>query len=250
VDEAKPTRFEECILCGSATAPKSKEDVLPNWIRDFAVSEGDGRPFVGSRRGQPYSGKRPPAIVTRAVCIECNGWMNKTFEIPAKPILIPLFRGQPHVLSPAEQQTLACWITKSVLMRAASDFTPHDLMPMSEYQRFRKSGIPATEARVLIGALAQPGEPIPLGPSLGTFPARLTTQTARPAGKWVAYRNELVIGRLVIQYVQVLDGNVYRSVAEVRRLLVKIWPGPGGPVTWPPPQLITHENARMVSTIT
>lgn len=89
------------------------------------------------------------------MCIACNGWMNTTFENPAKPLLIPLFAGEPLRLTPAAADVVARWAGKTVLIHAAHDRTSAGLIPPDEYRRFRAEGTPAGNCRILIGTVAE-----------------------------------------------------------------------------------------------
>jgi hypothetical protein len=68
------------------------------------------------RRGNAFTAK------VRKVCSDCNnGWMSN-LEGRAKPILVPLFRGEQFTLEAEAQSILAGWIAKTTI--AADTFYP------------------------------------------------------------------------------------------------------------------------------
>jgi hypothetical protein len=106
-----------CPLCGSS-GRRNREDALPSWVLRYAEMQ-PGGPYVGAAYGRPYSGRRPPAFRV-PVCTSCNGWMGRTFEEPAKRLLIPMFEGLAQTLKSDSQRVLAQWIAKSALMQSFS----------------------------------------------------------------------------------------------------------------------------------
>ena len=52
----------------------------------------------------------------RHVCKTCNEtWLSNNVEVPAKPILIPLIKGERVDIDSAAQKILATWAAKTVM---------------------------------------------------------------------------------------------------------------------------------------
>lgn len=144
----------KCPLCGSS-GPRNLEDALPSWVRKYAEKQ-PGGPYVGTAYGRPYSGKRPPAFRV-PVCVSCNRWMGRTFEEPARPVLIPLFQGHPQTVLPDDQRIIARWMAKSALMQELFDGVK-GRVPTAVYRTFRRTGEPPADCRVFIGRYADNGK--------------------------------------------------------------------------------------------
>jgi hypothetical protein len=230
----------KCPLCGSS-GPRNLEDALPSWIRKYAEKQ-PGGPYVGTAYGRPYSGKRPPAFRI-TVCVSCNRWMGRTFEEPARPVLIPLFQGHPQTLLPDDQRVIARWMAKSALMQELFDGVK-GRVPTEVYRTFRQTGEPPADCRVFIGRYADNGKLPSTPPSSTPLPARPpTSQRAPPRIQWEAITPSPILGFLVAQFLLPLTANRFVSVAAQRGLVIPIWPISGRPVHWPPEQSFTVQNA-------
>src|SRR5712691_7894058 len=118
-----PKKQRYCIFCGGAGL--SKEHVWPVWTQDYM-------PFThiekSMRREDFDNNKQVTRVMTtqqqghmsttkaRVVCKRCNnGWMSR-LEKKAKPILIPLIRGEKKTLDKESQKIVAAWIAKTVMV--------------------------------------------------------------------------------------------------------------------------------------
>jgi hypothetical protein len=214
-----------CPVCGQ-TETLNIEDVLPQWVRRHATSVAAGAPFTGTlASGAPFNAP-VPFQVTVKVGQNCNEWMGKTFEAPAKPLLAPLLDGAAHTLTSADQELIGRWVAKTALMNSLAH-PPHP--DLAVYQAFRRSGNPPPGSRLLLGFYSSPG----------VLPK--TCQGFRYPGPGTAPRGTLeflpfnvMIGQLVIVFCLPLQGPPVRTVAEARGALIEIWPPTGLPITWPP----------------
>jgi hypothetical protein len=230
----------KCPLCGNSE-PRNLEDALPNWIRNYAERQ-PGGPYIGTAYGRPYSGKRPPAFRV-PVCVSCNNWMGSTFEESARPILIPLFQGQPQIIEPEDQRLIARWMAKSALMQELFDGVK-GRVPIEVYRTFRQTGEPPADCRVFIGRYADNGR-LPVAPSSSAnMPTKLPMDQQSPGRlRWEAITPSPILGFFVGQFLLPLTANRFVSVAAQRGLVIPIWPLPGYAVHWPPEQSFTAQNA-------
>lgn len=228
-----------CPLCGSS-GPREREDALPNWIRRYAEKQ-PGGPYVGTAYGRPYSGRRPPAFRV-PVCASCNRWMGRTFEEPAQSALVPLLKGYPHTLLPDGQRVIARWTAKSALMQALFDL-PEDQALLEVCRTFRATGEPPVGCQVFIGRYADSGR-LPSTPAPSPPVAKPPTHQQAPSGaRLEAITFNPILGHFVAQFFLPLTVSRLESTAARLGLVIPIWPLPGHPVTWPPEQSFTVENA-------
>ncbi len=129
------------------------EHVLPHWLTDFFLNDLGQRTFdthivtPDNEERRRWENKEMDLTVRR-VCGGCNGgWMSE-LEGKAKPVLLPLLRGEnlPITLSAEEQDLLGVWVYKTALMVdfylsgvTAREYRP---IPGNAYRRFYRSRIP------------------------------------------------------------------------------------------------------------
>jgi len=121
----KPLEIPKCIFCG-ALPPLTGEHVFPRWSHQYLPPETQKN--YESLRGvrNPHDLKhyeiiRPGDIrhwTVKCVCHpRCNnGWMRTQIEDTAKPILIPLIRGEECRIFPADQARLAAWAVMKAMV--------------------------------------------------------------------------------------------------------------------------------------
>jgi len=119
----------KCIFCGiegsqTSEGALTKEHVYSNWTRRFvprtlkkfkslrAAARTDHTQFVYINR--PGDIRDWQVLCVCAVCN--NGWMRQQIENPARPIMIPLIRGEPVRLSPDQQQIVATWAVAKAMV--------------------------------------------------------------------------------------------------------------------------------------
>jgi hypothetical protein len=104
-----------CLFCEGT--PVSLEHVWPEWTAavwvDAPSYTHDYKSGDELIRSWPALG---PDVTAKVVDKNCNdGWMS-TLETRAKPLLVPMARGESVRLDEAEQKILALWALKTVLM--------------------------------------------------------------------------------------------------------------------------------------
>lgn len=120
-----PKRKSVCIFCGVG-GRLTKEDIWPTWLTQYVPRNLTSHTAMSAivhpthsdvsreaRDGDPRSRR------VRFVCAKCNnGWMSQLQE-KAKPILLPLIKGDKIVLGYDKQQFVAAWCAMSAM---TSDF--------------------------------------------------------------------------------------------------------------------------------
>ena len=133
-----------CVFC-CAEGGLTNEDVLPRWLLraldDTSVTgtvvyrQSKGRPgdvpAVHSRHGKSLETR------ARAVCGTCNNsWMSQ-IEQSVSAILLELVQGRRVLLSCEEQEALARWSVKTILMLQHTHKRSHQVViPPSDYVAF------------------------------------------------------------------------------------------------------------------
>jgi hypothetical protein len=132
LDAHRPRPWKQttkCIFCGvdaskTAEGALTKEHVYSNWTRRFvprnmkmfrslrATALPDRTDFVfAKRRGDIRNWQ------VLCVCAACNnGWMREQIENRARPVMIPLIKGQYVRLSPHQQQIIATWAAMKAMV--------------------------------------------------------------------------------------------------------------------------------------
>jgi hypothetical protein len=221
-------------LCGDASEPKNIEDALPQWLRKFAAAQGQER-FIGTAYGKPFNGALPPAARV-STGKYCNSWMGDTFDVPAKPLLLPLMLGERCTLLPGEQELIARWIAKTALMTELALGTA-GRVPDRVYHGFRRSGYPPPQSRVLLGCYSDGGLIPDTPPNRISVLPQQPTLASLPSGHWSQAASSPIIGSLAAQFVLPLSNPRFRSIAERQGFLVTIWPPTNREMQWPPPAL-------------
>jgi hypothetical protein len=172
-----------CVFCG-AEGGLTNEDVLPRWLlralEDASVTgtvvyrqskgcPGD-EPAVHSRHGTSLEAK------ARAVCGRCNSsWMSQV-EQSVSGILPQLVKGRRALLDRKDQEALARWSVKTILMLQHTHKRSHQVViPPSDYAAFFTEKAP--------GPLMKSWQPAPSHPEEGTAPRRQSSSWPR-TGTW------------------------------------------------------------------
>lgn len=225
-----------CILCDQRKR-RSREDAVPLWVQKL-LAEGTEGPYEtvvdGVRTRTPSA--RVPRSVTRRPCIDCNGWMNRTFEQPAQPFVSRLILGETIDLDAADQRTVGTWCAKTLLMmrltRSPPKAPPHSApqFPEQEYRYLREAGEPSERVRVWIGAYA-PKETDVLVPHLLT-PSPHRNHLFNGAVQPSTVQLKHLVVQLVFGEADAVRG--FQSQPETLGLLLPVWPAGSATITWPP----------------
>jgi hypothetical protein len=132
LDAHRPQPWKEttkCIFCGveASQTPEGSlthEHVYSNWTRRFVART---MKSFRSLRATAYPDRTAFVFVNRpgdvrdwkvlCVCASCNnGWMRHQIDDRARPIMIPLIKGQQIRLSPDQQRTIAAWAAMKAMV--------------------------------------------------------------------------------------------------------------------------------------
>ena len=187
--------------------------VLPSWL-DTAFPE------------------HPPLAAERALaCKRCNrGWISD-LEERAMPLVEWLTGGRPFMLGQQNQETVAMWGTKTILVLQA--IRDPDLLPVGAYRGLHGGQSPPDGFRVAIALRAREGR----------WPYRFAAQgSATTLREWDVlptypdtaidhYRAELCLGQLVIRCAA--NFTPHARPVDHGRAATEIWPT-GAPLQFPP----------------
>jgi hypothetical protein len=127
-----------CIFCPNPA--NSREHIWADWLKDYVprtqINHGQARTWIHEdgrqdrvvqhRSGDPRSRK------LKIVCTACNNnWMSRIQE-RAKPILIPLIRGDACTLDAEAQRVLSGWAALLVMI---DEYTHRDWVSVSAADR-------------------------------------------------------------------------------------------------------------------
>ena len=214
-----------CPLCLSRPA-NTKEDILPQWVREIVLHS------FGPSDGE----QRPPRIVM-PLCITCNATLNNRFEIPAQPILAPLFRGEDATLTPSQQAVASSWIIKGELLMffwRAHEHPEHpnaDMFRQIVVDMMTRSG-PPHQTSIRLGRVDPRENPRPAGTSAGLLPLAVPQSLMHSVS---------TTGPVFWEAVVAADGELDEFIAGTEDChdLVRLWPPSVTPISWPPSSTLT-----------
>jgi hypothetical protein len=171
-------------------------------------------------------------VQIRRVCASCNnGWMSR-IEAAAKPVLLPMIRGEAKVLSAGEQFEVARWGYMKGLVAGAA-MKQFETAYAARWFYDRKTAPPDC----VVSLAAYPGSRHSLYMSAGPHKSTVRIDGREPRPNHIAYTATLCIGHFVIQ---VFDHQIEGATLEPagpRRLLTQVvWPQASRTVAWPPPK--------------
>jgi hypothetical protein len=220
-----------CPLCCLDNLELTTEHIIPSWLLRAASAE-TALTVVQRRTTMVLLNE-----LTVEVCDGCNRWMNERCEQPARPILLDLMAGRPHVLSRKDQKRLATWFEKTFIM---IDLINDPAMPRPNpaHAEFRQRASPRPGARYWIGQM---------GERVGR-PPWATSNPAPPADHLLprrSYSRALAIGDVFVKMARAPGGHVpaIYEHAWLTTFLRPMYPS-FGPMTWPPPWTMDVEIAR------
>lgn len=145
-----------CIFCGEGKL--SKEHIWANWLREYIprplekhkvrsalIMPDDIKEKVQVRSGDPHSRR------IRCVCRGCNnGWMSQLQEL-AKPVLIPLIKGQATIINRKNARLLAGWASMFVMV---AEFMNSEMVAVPAQDRawLRLHKTPPSHWRIWVGS--------------------------------------------------------------------------------------------------
>ncbi|WP_405459690.1 hypothetical protein OG786_20905 [Streptomyces sp. NBC_00101] len=225
-----------CVFCGGT--PLTKEHVLPRWLKvalDPSVRR--FRYIRLSEEGLQRHDAPPLNDQVKVVCSECNsGWMNQ-LEESVRHFLPALIQGTACTLDAAEQQALATWTLKTLLMFQYTHRPGvRTVIPSEDFVRLRELRQPTLSMLGRLGFMNYP--PDDSEPLVDT----LCQVYGAPEAGGVAWIGTLKIGCMVAQIIRAPDLPEGRTLPPFESLpsLRPIWPQEEH-VVWPLPAAIPHQ---------
>lgn len=228
-------RFPPCVFCGGSDTPQHKEDILPKWIaRPWPKS------FIrvkGINSDREFGARGHLGLVVRGPCQRCNNtWMSE-LESAAKPLLLPMMKGEPTALAPEDQGTIVTWLTKTCMMMdlAASDRARKHFRPRDLARFFADRSVPANTS-VYLGAYDMQHVGVKTRDYTMTFDA---PGRHLGMGEIAAYSGTIALGRAVLQLFSWHRPEGYLKPLPFtpplfwESVLTTIWPV-GQTYRWPP----------------
>jgi hypothetical protein len=223
-----------CPICLTRRA-NTKEDILPQWVREIVL-----------KSFGPGKGRQLPPRIVMPMCDTCNGTLNGRFEIPARPILAPLFRGEIATLTPSQQSLASGWIIKGELLMFFWRAHEHPEHPHAETIRrivveMMECGLPPNQTTVRLGRVDPRENPRPAGTTDGLLPAAVpqslmhSVSTTGPVFWEAAVGVEVELGAFI-------------AAAEDGHHLVRLWPPSVLPIKWPPAKTLTFGQVEAMRT--
>lgn len=242
--------MRHCVFCGY-DGKLHAEHAWPAWIRDVlpdgAVKGYSQQHRVAVGTGEvteitPLMRHKAADRKVKVVCQDCNGGWMSDLEVAAKPVLVPMIRGEQT--EPVDQTLLSFWAAKTAMM--LQFMHPEELrgIPVAHYQHVYEQHEAPQDMRVWLTAATErfyrtahymrayrlPG---------AAPPWTLVPGVQRPPD---AYTSVMVIGRLVISLVGwMIPGWEFTTAPDdpwrtARRC---IWPPQSDGWTWPPEAALT-----------
>lgn len=248
-----------CIFCGSESDKLTKEHVWPQWLRKYpayenvrsqlgprpgwsdyeVVTDADGR-FVSVAKPRPGLIPILPEVTVKIVCARCNnGWMSK-LETDAGGLIQRLMADERIDLSPAEQELLALWVAKTMLVYSKCREPINQPFADADFRALYRTRKPPDRAMLWIGRSDAPHaqvamslEPILWAPKEAT-PAEVAVMQPTTANVYLAAHGVVFIGHFFPAFEE-FDEVARRMLSfapNARIGLQRLWPMRGR-VRWP-----------------
>lgn len=248
-----PQGLAACIFCGGK--PTTWEHVWPRWSHRYLTK--DKRKWH-ARHAVEYRDRFEQRIVkhggdphdwqVKCVDEQCNnGWMRR-LENAARPIMIPLLRGDDNrrYLGKKEQTILAAWIALKTMIQEHEPLGDRISHPLQLRRMWKKQLAPSRTWRIWIGRYDV------LGASRlwTSYPMLLIPNSVarrRKSDAATYYNSQVatyVIGKLFIHLLRTPHQNLvrqWRFHRSVAPKLCQLWPLTGFDVVWPPNPLTDIE---------
>jgi hypothetical protein len=204
----------------------TKEHAIPQWVsKDLGVIRVDPMTKGSGAVVRPMNGLD---VVVKDVCASCNGgWMSKLevgFQHSVSGILTG--QGMPITITPAEQDVLALWATKTgyMITTGTAFATGGAVVPPEHLTTLYRSRRPPANTSVLLGAVD----------AQGTLISWTKPTTFSEGTDWIGYDIPFSVGHALFVVHHWSSPKSYRLDAAVAARLLTIWPPTGAPVVWPP----------------
>jgi hypothetical protein len=250
-----------CIFCG-VVGRLTKEHIWANWLKAYipkdmvnyqagtVTVDGLGRPLL--ERGKTVAGD-PHSLRVKCVCEACNnGWMSRLQE-RAKPVVLPLIKGETTTLTRRKQELASAWIAMAVICAEFGDRSRVAVQPEDRQWLMTRRMPPATGWKIWIGRHQR--SRLIRRPHLTHYALRVVEQETgeRPFRGMPFFNTQAttyVVGEL---HVHAISSAWPRCVSEWRfphpysLRLRRIWPPRSIDVRWPPKASLSNEEASFIS---
>jgi hypothetical protein len=248
--QRKPQR--KCIFCGEGGThgnPMTQEHLWPEWMHEYlpnvpgAHTQAGRRDFTGGRLIAAHKIRQGHVFVRafRVVCKRCNtGWMSG-IETAAKPILIPLLRGQRIKLLRNDKRALAAWVALKTMVYDCKD-QKQAVLDQFARDDFREQGKLPRGLHIWIGAHD-------LSDWYAQINYRSVLANLNPETPRTGFRNVQTtafgIGHLfTLTFVTALDEFKFKPIGY-KRVLRELWPLRDPPIMFPLPNISEAEVGRL-----
>lgn len=226
--------FERALLClFCPNLADSREHLWSSWMNEVLPTKAPGSTtYTLDREGEDsksWLSPKPATHTVKVVCETCNtGWMSK-IEARAKPIMVPLLRGEERELHKADQEALAAWAYLKTVI--AEHLNPRTATIPELHRRWLHDHVlPPTGVFVFVAAaeLEKHSDTFYLNKKL-----RIDHGPPLPPEESNGYVATMAIGQLVLQ----IGGTLFEKVEMVHqapfdKLVNRIWPFQKA-ISWP-----------------
>jgi hypothetical protein len=248
-------RYPTCIFCQRNDSEPSKEDVIPKWI---------ARSFPGEKKAKftsltgAFPGAESPEMEFGAVgkfgweiagpCTRCNNTWMSDLENAAKPIMLPLMRGEASMVDATQLIVLARWTLKTTMMY---EFLRYEsgryFTKRNRFDFFKSRTIPPHTFMYAARYLGSSAHYSIGGPMLISFPA---TTTQVPGYSAATAVGELALQVLTFKPPDRVDPGLRVNIPKRSDAVHKpVWPiGLGW--SWPPAVALDDEGFKRFATRT
>ncbi|MFD7735969.1 hypothetical protein ACFV6F_36970 [Kitasatospora phosalacinea] len=230
-----------CAFCGGR--PLSNEHILGQWLRTAFPPEDlvNGIHYRANAATTHQHAQGLLKATVKAVCEPCNnGWMSE-LESGVKPFLPEMINGGRVFLDSEQQQLLAAWSLKTMLMMAKAHNPPEPIIPATDYTDFYRERRPSAVMVARTGFAAVPeNAQIALASDFSCH--ALAVQDG------YGYLATLRLGMFVVQIVRAgpFPGQVLKPFVPTWQLM-PLWPV-AEPRHWPPTFPIPDQDWASLTT--
>lgn len=170
------------------------------------------------------------------MCGTCNGTLNDKFEIPARPVLAPLFRDEGATMTPSQQALASGWIIKGELLMFFWHAHEHPDHPNAELFRqivvdMIARGLPPHQTSIRLGRVDPRENPRPADTAAGLLPV-----VVPPSLMHSLSTTGPVFWEAVVAAAGELDAFI--AATPDNDQLIRLWPPSVTAITWPPTDVL------------
>jgi hypothetical protein len=247
---------KHCIFCGGS--PTTREHIWADWLRAFVpknmVNHTEMSAMIHKdcvERSVRRWGGDPRSRRIQVVCRSCNNEWMSDLQKAVKPVLLPLIRGEPALLTPARQATVAAWAAMSVM--CAEYFNPSRVaVPQTSRDGFYQSRTPPQDWKIWIGNYQRgdwPGHWCHNSLCIADEAPELNDEGFHPPN---VQTTTFVVGKLYIHAFSCPYPDIVAKVQPAQRtisLLAQVWPLRENFIAWPPQAMLDRDADNIAASI-